>query len=78
MPKVAQGCGEDGDDCSGEVGRRAVGEGEAQKQVGQDRQREELRQRADAVDGEAAQPLTQVVAMGAKDEAPAGATTTLR
>src|ERR1700729_3319086 len=68
VPKVAKGRGEDGNDCSSEVRRGAVGESEAQKKMGEDRECDELWKRSDAVDGKAAKPLAQVVALGAKDE----------
>jgi hypothetical protein len=68
VSEVAEGGGEDGDDCSGEVGRGAVGEGEAEEELSEDRKRDEFGQHADAVDGEAAEPLAEVVAVGAKYE----------
>src|ERR1700736_2361981 len=68
VSEVAEGGGEDGDYCSGEVGRGGVGEGEAEEELGEDGKRDELGQHADAVDGEAAEPLAEVVAVGAEDE----------
>jgi hypothetical protein len=68
VAEITESSGEDGDDGSGEVGSGAMSEGEAQQQVSKDGEGDELGQHADSIDGEAAEPLAQVVAVGAEDE----------
>ena len=68
VTQKTEGCSEDGDEGSGEIGRRTVSQRETEKDPCEDRQGDELWEHSDSVDGEAAQPLAEIVAVGAEDE----------
>jgi hypothetical protein len=68
VAEVAEGGGKDGNDGSGKVGRGTVSKWELEEEVGEDGERDEFGERTYAVDGEAAEPLFEVVAVGMEDE----------
>ena len=68
MREVTVAGDEDGVDDAGEEGRIRVSERREQEETGDYRQNDELGGCADTVDGEAAQELFEVVAVGAEDE----------
>src|SRR5450756_814226 len=68
VAEVAEGGSKDGDHGACEVGCGAMGESEAQEEMGEDGQGDELGEHADSVDGEAAEPFPEIVAVSAEDE----------
>lgn len=68
MADVAVDGGEAGHESSGEIGGGALEVGKVQEGLGEDGQGDEVGDHGGAVDDEAAEPLAEVVAVGAEDE----------
>ena len=68
MGEVAVAGDEDGVDQAGQERRVEARESDVQEDVGGGGQDDQAHGKADAIDGEAAQPLPEVVAVGAEDE----------